>query len=75
MPLGDEVSSLATITAWLSLSEYDFSLAPSVIFGFLTLSYASHHINLSGIPKDQVVVICKFGLVHEFMSFTLPELL
>ena len=70
-----EVSSRSTIIAWLSLSEYVFSLAPSVSFGFLTLSYTSHPINLSGIPKDQVLVICKLGLVHYFMSAALPELL
>ena len=54
MQFGYEVSSLSTITAWLRLSECVYSFAPSVIFGFLTLSYTSHPINLLGIPKDQV---------------------
>ena len=54
MQFGYEVSSLSTITAWLRLSECVYSFAPSVTFGFLTLSYTSHPINLLGIPKEQV---------------------
>lgn len=61
---GYEVSPLSTISGWLSLPEYGFYLFPSVIFGFLTLSYTPHHINLLGMPQDQVLDICKFGLVH-----------
>lgn len=60
------------ITAWLSLPGCVFLLAPSVIFGFLALSYSPYRITLLGISQDQVLVICKVGLVHYIWPLLSP---
>lgn len=49
-----------------------FLLAPSVIFGFLALSYSPYHLSLLGISQDQVSVICKVGLVHYLCPLLSP---